>query len=126
MNCPFCEVEESRVILESDIGLVIRDAFPISPGHTLVIPKKHMPSFFELERADRDGLLDLLEKAKLNLDREYNPQSYNVGINDGPAAGQTIPHLHIHIIPRYRGDCEDPRGGVRWINPDKAKYWNSR
>ena len=125
MNCPFCEIEESRVILESDIGLVIRDAFPISPGHTLVIPKKHIPSFFKLERADRDGLLDLLEKAKLNLDREYNPQSYNVGINDGPEAGQTIPHLHIHIIPRYRGDCEDPRGGVRWINPDKAKYWSS-
>jgi diadenosine tetraphosphate (Ap4A) HIT family hydrolase len=107
------------------VGFVIRDAYPISQGHSLIIPKRHIQSFFELERVERNSLLDLLEKAKSKLNKEFNPDSYNIGINDGPEAGQTIPHLHIHLIPRYKGDCEDPRGGVRWINPDKAKYWNS-
>jgi len=67
--------------------------------------------------------MDLVESAKESLDAEYAPDAYNIGINDGPAAGQTVPHVHVHLIPRYDGDCEDPRGGVRWIMPDKAKYW---
>lgn len=70
--------------------------------------------------------MDLLAEAKLQLDLQYSPAGYNVGINDGPAAGQTVPHLHIHLIPRYEGDQPDPRGGVRWIFPDKAAYWPPR
>jgi diadenosine tetraphosphate (Ap4A) HIT family hydrolase len=111
------------VIDSSPLGLVIRDGFPISPGHTLIIPKRHVGSFFELEADERAELLALLDKAKAVADKEFNPQGYNIGINEGAAAGQTVPHLHIHLIPRYQGDRADPRGGVRWIIPEKADYW---
>jgi diadenosine tetraphosphate (Ap4A) HIT family hydrolase len=106
--------------------MAIRDGFPISPGHTLIIPYRHVGSFFELAAEERSALLDLLDKQKARLDEEFHPDAYNVGINDGAAAGQTVPHLHIHLIPRYRGDLADPRGGVRWIIPDKADYWTAR
>jgi diadenosine tetraphosphate (Ap4A) HIT family hydrolase len=105
------------------MGFVIRDAYPISPGHTLVIPRRHIASFFELETDERDALMDLLEQAKTALDLELRPDAYNMGINDGKDAGQTIAHLHIHLIPRYQGDQPDPRGGVRWLFPEKARYW---
>ena len=121
--CPFCVLPQSRVIDRTSLALVVRDGFPISPGHTLIIPKRHVGSFFELEAVERSELLELLDRAKVVLDREFAPQGYNIGINDGPAAGQTVPHLHIHIIPRYQGDRPDPRGGVRWIIPEKADYW---
>ena len=68
-------------------------------------------------------MLALLEIARAGVDAEFRPDGYNIGINDGPAAGQTVPHLHIHLIPRYAGDAEDPRGGVRWVMPGKARYW---
>ena len=103
--------------------MAIRDGFPVSPGHTLVIPKRHIGSWFEISNDEQRGLLDLLARAKTDLQEEFKPDGYNIGINDGPAAGQTVPHLHMHLIPRYKGDQEDPRGGVRWIIPDKAKYW---
>jgi len=124
MDCPFCQLNSDRIIDESEYGLVIRDAYPISKGHTLIVPKRHIQSFFDLESEERADLLDLVDKAKSNLNKEFTPDSYNIGINDGPEAGQTIPHLHIHLIPRYRGDCDDPKGGVRWILPKKADYWN--
>ena len=108
------------------LGLYIRDAYPVSPGHTLVIPRRHVRSFFDLSSDERAALLALLDEAKLQLDSEFRPAGYNIGINDGPAAGQTIGHLHIHLIPRYSGDQTDPKGGVRWIFPDKADYWTNR
>jgi diadenosine tetraphosphate (Ap4A) HIT family hydrolase len=111
------------VIDSSPLGLVIRDAFPISPGHTLIIPKRHIGSFFDLEADERAELLALLCQAKVVADKEFSPQGYNIGINDGAAAGQTVPHLHLHLIPRFEGDLPDPRGGVRWVIPEKAKYW---
>lgn len=104
-------------------ALVIRDAFPVSLGHTLVIPQRHIGSFFELTPVERDCMLELLAQAKAELDRSFQPNGFNIGINDGAAAGQTVPHLHLHLIPRYRGDVPDPRGGVRWVMPAKAKYW---
>lgn len=122
-NCPFCVPPEERIILQNDLALVIRDGFPISPGHSLIIPKRHSGSFFEVTALERESLLRLLDEAKTALDNEFHPAGYNIGINDGAAAGQTVPHLHIHLIPRYPGDTGDPRGGVRWIFPDKAKYW---
>lgn len=122
-QCVFCHLTHIRIVLVNQVGLVIRDAFPVSSGHTLVIPKRHVGSFFELETDEQLGLLTLLNEAKLALDAEFHPQGYNIGINDGPAAGQTVPHLHIHLIPRYEGDLPDPKGGVRWIFPDKARYW---
>ncbi len=125
MNCPFCILPKERIILSNSLGMVIRDGYPISPGHTLVIPQRHIGSFFELQPEERDALLSLLEESKRRLDKEFQPDGYNIGINDGPSAGQTVPHLHIHLIPRYSGDQEDPRGGIRWMIPEKAKYWSS-
>ena len=122
-TCPFCSLPQSLVIDSSPLGLVIRDAFPISPGHTLIIPKRHVGSFFDLEADERAELLALLCQAKVVADKEFSPQGYNIGINDGAAAGQTVPHLHLHMIPRFEGDLPDPRGGVRWVIPQKAKYW---
>lgn len=124
--CPFCQMPPERVLLANDVAFVIRDGYPISPGHTLVIPRRHVGSFFEISEAERTGMLQLLDAAKAGLDREHRPDGYNIGINDGPAAGQTVPHLHMHLIPRYEGDREDPRGGVRWIIPEKADYWSGR
>lgn len=124
--CPFCTLPEARIIDDAQYGVVIRDGFPISKGHTLIIPKRHIGSFFELQPDEQADLLALLGRAKGVLDQEFAPQGFNIGINDGPAAGQTVPHLHIHLIPRYEGDQTDPRGGVRWIIPDKADYWSQR
>ena len=123
LQCPFCTLPEGRVVHGSEHGVVIRDAFPISPGHTLVVPRRHVGSFFELYPNERHQLLDLLDLAKRSLDGELNPGGYNIGVNDGAVAGQTVPHLHIHLIPRYAGDQQDPRGGVRWLFPEKARYW---
>jgi diadenosine tetraphosphate (Ap4A) HIT family hydrolase len=121
--CPFCSLESDRIISESDYTVTIRDGFPVSEGHTLIIPKRHVQSFFELQAIEKTAILQALDEAKEALDRELNPDGYNIGINDGEAAGQTVMHLHIHLIPRYKGDTEDPRGGVRHVFPEKAKYW---
>ena len=121
--CPFCTLDAERIVLANELAAVIRDAFPVSPGHTLIIPKRHVGSFFDVTGDERKAMLALLDSAKLGLDAAFHPDGYNVGINDGAAAGQTVLHLHLHLIPRYDGDSEDPRGGVRWIFPDKAKYW---
>jgi len=121
--CPFCTLPVERVIDSNDLALVIRDGYPVSPGHTLVIPKRHISSWFEITPEEQSDMLDLLGRAKAVLEEEFKPDGYNIGINDGATAGQTVPHLHMHLIPRYEGDLEDPRGGVRWIIPGKAKYW---
>jgi diadenosine tetraphosphate (Ap4A) HIT family hydrolase len=125
-SCPFCELPEQRILHANALGLCIRDAYPVSPGHTLVIPRRHVRSLFELSNDEQAALLALLDAAKVQLEAEFRPAGYNIGINDGPAAGQTIGHLHIHLIPRYSGDQTDPRGGVRWIFPEKADYWTNR
>ena len=122
-TCAFCILQPARVIDENALAIVIRDGYPVSPGHTLLIPKRHTGSFFDLSDQERSDLLALLDRAKLVLDKEFQPQGYNIGINDGAAAGQTVPHLHVHLIPRFEGDLPDARGGVRWVLPDKAKYW---
>ena len=121
--CAFCALAPGRIILANDLALAFRDAFPLSPGHTLIIPRRHAASFFDITKAERDAVLSLLDAARTGLDAEYHPDGYNIGVNDGPAAGQTVGHLHLHLIPRYTGDREDPRGGIRWIISEKAKYW---
>jgi diadenosine tetraphosphate (Ap4A) HIT family hydrolase len=123
-RCPFCNLPPNRIVVGSAHGTVIRDGFPVSPGHTLVIPHRHVGSFFDLTDEERLDLFALLHASKARVDAEFSPHAYNIGINDGPAAGQTVPHLHIHLIPRYTGDRADPRGGVRWIIPEKADYWS--
>ena len=124
--CPFCHLPAERIIEQNLHGYLIRDGFPVSPGHSLIIPKRHIASFFETTTDEREALLSLLDKAKQLAAEEFKPDGYNIGINDGAAAGQTVPHLHIHLIPRYAGDLDDPRGGVRWVIPDKADYWSGR
>ena len=122
-TCPFCTLGAGRIVLANELAAVIRDNFPVSPGHTHIIPKRRVGSFFNVTGDERKAMLALLDAAKLALDAAFHPGGYNVSINDGAAAGQTVPHLHLHLIPRYAGDSEDPRGGVRWIFPQKAKYW---
>ena len=122
-NCPFCILDPGRIVSKTELTVTFRDGFPISPGHTLVIPKRHVSSFFEVTEAERKELMLALDTAKQILDHEKSPDGYNIGINDGLVAGQTVLHLHIHLIPRFNGDSEDPRGGVRWIFPEKADYW---
>ncbi len=124
--CLFCTLPSDRLIGRSDLSVAIRDGYPISPGHTLVIPTRHVASFFDLTDDERRDLLKLIDVVKANLARELKPHGYNIAINDGVAAGQTVPHVHVHVIPRYEGDQPDPRGGVRWIFPDKADYWSPR
>jgi len=122
--CPFCTLPPDRILDRRGTAVAIRDGFPVSPGHTLIIPKRHVASFFEITDEERTDLMTLLTAARDDLDRRFRPTGYNIGINDGAAAGQTVPHLHIHLIPRYLGDRDDPRGGVRWVLPDRAAYWD--
>jgi len=96
----------------------------LTKGHTLIIPRRHVASFFECTAEERQAMLELLGAAKAVLDKAHAPDGYNIGLNNGAAAGQTVMHIHMHLIPRYAGDASDPRGGVRWIFPDKAKYWS--
>jgi diadenosine tetraphosphate (Ap4A) HIT family hydrolase len=124
--CPFCDPTGRDPLASNLSGFAIFDNYPISPGHTLVISVRHVGSYFELSRSERDDLWSLVEQAKTKLDSQFAPDSYNIGMNDGPAAGQTIGHCHIHLIPRYAGDVADPRGGLRWIITDKADYWSDR
>jgi len=118
--CPFCVLDPARILAEDELTVVYKDGFPVSPGHTVIIPRRHFPTLFEATEAEQIALLKALNLAKVILDERHQPDGYNIGINQGR---QSVPHLHIHIIPRYTGDKEDPRGGVRWILPEKAKYW---
>jgi len=126
-NCFFCRMlkndTKNEILLQNDLAVMIRDTYPVSNGHSLIIPRRHVSSFFDTSPEERTALMALLDQTKKDLDGDFNPDDYNVGINDGPLAGQSIPHLHMHLIPRYKGDKDDPRGGVRWIIPEKAKYW---
>ncbi len=123
MSCPFCFTEGSRIILSNSHAVAIYDAFPVSQGHSLLIPKRHIASFFEATSEEQIALIKLLKEMQQVVQNEHKPDGFNIGINIGEAAGQTIMHLHIHLIPRYVGDIPDPRGGIRWIIPDKAPYW---
>ena len=123
-NCSFCAISEAQIVLQNADGIVFRDRFPISPGHTLVVPRCHVGSLFELPTEAQLSLWQLVADARRMLLDEFHPNGFNVGINDGNAAGQTVGHAHIHVIPRFDGDVNDPRGGVRWVIPSKAVYWS--
>jgi len=123
--CPFCHINDNQIIFQDDLVMTFRDGYPLSVGHTLIIPKRHISSLFDATDEEHMALLHALRTLKIELTQQYAPDGYNIGINDGLAAGQTVMHLHIHLIPRYTGDCTDPRGGVRWIFPEKAVYWLS-
>ena len=124
-SCSFCQKYKFNLIFENNHCLIIEDQFPVSSGHLLVITKRHVESFFLTTKEEKIALFEGIEQAKLLVEEKLKPDGFNIGINDGAAAGQTINHLHIHVIPRYKGDSQDPRGGIRWIFPDKAPYWKS-
>ena len=100
----------------------IYDKYPVSPGHTLIIPKRHVANYFDLNLKEQTACLLLLNAAKQTLDKAFNPDGYNIGVNVAEAAGQTVGHVHIHLIPRYKGDVEKPAGGVRGVVPGKQGY----
>ena len=122
-RCPFCYVENSRISLENDSAVAILDSFPVAEGHVLVVPKRHVASVFDLPDEEQAALWKLVALVRGKLASELKPDGFNVGVNDGPAAGQTVLHAHVHVIPRRKGDVADPRGGVRWVLPAKAPYW---
>ena len=122
MTCIFCNIEKERIINENEVAFAIYDSFPVSQGHILVIPKKHINNYFEADSQTKEQLWKLVDECKEIVDKKFNPAGYNIGINCGEAAGQTVMHLHIHLIPRYKGDIENPRGGVRGVIPDKRIY----
>jgi diadenosine tetraphosphate (Ap4A) HIT family hydrolase len=122
-NCPFCNPTTDRVILlESEFAFAIFDKYPVNEGHALIIPKKHLANYFDLPMAEQTACWALVNQVKEIVAKQYNPAGFNVGINVGETAGQTVHHVHIHLIPRYEGDVEDPRGGVRGVIPSKQKY----
>jgi len=122
-ECPFCNLAEDRIWVQTDSAIAFLDNFPVSPGHTLVIPGDHIGALMELPENDLKEVWELVAHVRKQLIEKYKPDGFNIGINEGFDAGQTVSHAHIHIIPRFNGDVPDPRGGVRWVKPEKAKYW---
>jgi diadenosine tetraphosphate (Ap4A) HIT family hydrolase len=122
-DCRFCVSKPGReLMLESEYGFAAYDRYPASPGHFLVIPWRHFASYFDINDAELVDLWGLVKHGKAMVDEHYQPDGYNVGINVGHWAGQSIHHLHIHVIPRYQGDVENPKGGVRGVIPHKKLY----
>jgi len=126
-SCPLCtRAEGSELLASNDLAVAFLDAFPLNPGHALLVPRRHAGDLFALTPEEQSALWGLLPRVKAVLDREHAPAGYNVGVNVGAAAGQTVEHVHVHLVPRYAGDVPDPRGGVRWIIPARAAYWDRK
>jgi diadenosine tetraphosphate (Ap4A) HIT family hydrolase len=123
VNCPLCQRVADATLESNGLAAAVLDAFPVASGHTLVVPQRHEADVFRLSAEEQRSLLELVGVVRERLARELAPDGFNIGINVGAAAGQTVAHAHVHVIPRKKGDVEDPRGGVRWVVPGKAKYW---
>ncbi|WP_407886516.1 HIT family protein [Levilactobacillus sp. N40-8-2] len=120
-DCVFCQ--KTDIVLENELAKAFWDNHPVREGHLLIVPKQHYATYFEVPAITKQALDDLLMAAKDLLDERYHPAGYNIGINVNPAAGQTVMHAHIHLIPRYQGDVKDPRGGIRKMIPHAVKGW---
>jgi superfamily II DNA or RNA helicase/diadenosine tetraphosphate (Ap4A) HIT family hydrolase len=118
----FLQIPEALWVASNALAFAVRDRFPVSPGHTLVVTRRLVLDWFSATEKERGALMDLVDEVKQRLDEELRPDGYNVGFNAGEAAGQTVPHLHVHVIPRFRGDVGDPRGGVRHVIPGRGNY----
>jgi len=122
-SCEFCEVESKRMIAKDELAFAIYDKFPVTPLHILIIPKRHVSSFFDLDDSEIGSILKLLTQMRTTILAEDSAvEGFNIGVNVGEMAGQTIFHCHIHLIPRRHGDVENPRGGVRGVIPRKQSY----
>lgn len=126
-DCPYCTriVSRNGVVAENELAVALSDGYPVSVGHTLVVPRRHEADYFRLSEDEQVAILRLVREVQQHLQEDLRPSAFNVGVNAGPAAGQTIGHAHLHLIPRYVGDVPDPRGGVRWVIPAKARYWST-
>lgn len=123
-DCVFCRPSDGRRELAgNELAVAFPAGFPVSRGHALIVPRRHEPDFFALTAAEQAAVVALVNPVRAILDEEFAPDAYNLGVNAGKAAGQTILHTHLHVIPRYAGDVEEPRGGVRWVLPETARYW---
>lgn len=123
LNCLFCNIESSRIILDNELCQAIRDKYPVSPGHTLIIPKRHVSNFFDLYQPEINAIYALLKNAKAKIgDVDHEVTGFNIGVNIGEDAGQTVTHAHVHLIPRRNADVPNPRGGVRGVIPSKQDY----
>ncbi len=121
--CPFCNIAPDRIVEENSLAVAILDNYPVSEGHTLIVPREHSATLFELSAQTQAAIWQLVGEVRHALNLELTATGFNFGLNDGRAAGQTVMHAHVHVIPRYKDDVPDPRGGIRWVIPDKAKYW---
>ncbi len=121
-GCLFCDRENLDIILKNEKCFAIYDKYPVTKGHMLIIPYRHFSNYFDLTREELLAIHMLLIEAKSYLDKIYSPDGYNIGVNIGESAGQTIMHLHVHLIPRYKGDIDNPTGGVRGVIPEKRLY----
>jgi diadenosine tetraphosphate (Ap4A) HIT family hydrolase len=119
-DCPFCRASE--VVIENELATAHYDSYPVSAGHCLVTPRRHVAEYFQATAAEKAAIWELVDRVKPIIDERFRPDGYNLGVNIGTAGGQSIPHLHIHLIPRYLGDVENPKGGVRGVIPHKQKY----
>ena len=121
--CTFCDkLDKSRILFETSGWVAVYDYYPVSKGHVLLIPKEHYETYFDLPDTLKESLLYRIEDVKSILDAEFHPDGYNVGFNCGETAGQSVMHFHLHIIPRYKGDVENPKGGIRGCIPSKQNY----
>lgn len=123
VNCPFCNLAKHvNLLTETATAVAFLDSFPVNDGHTLIVPKRHVSSYFDLSIHEQRALWLVVNRCKSIIQKQYRPDGFNVGINVGETAGQSVLHVHIHLIPRYKGDVEYPRGGVRGVIPGKQKY----
>src|SRR5262245_1502700 len=125
-KCPFCVLDPAQVLLADLEVVAVRDGYPVTEGHTLVILRRHVTTLFKLPPDEQANSWIFVGRVRNVLATRLNVDNFNVGVNDGTLAGQTVPHAHIHIIPRREGDVPDPRGGIRWVIPRKANYWTHR
>ena len=122
-DCFFCNcLDKKDYLIENDFAIARYDDFPVNKGHLEVIPKRHHKDWWDTTQEEKMAIFDLIEESKKIIDEKYNPDGYNIGMNLGEVAGQSIMHLHVHLIPRYKGDVENPRGGVRGVIPNKKNY----
>jgi diadenosine tetraphosphate (Ap4A) HIT family hydrolase len=123
-DCVFCaRARGDDLLFERETTVAFADGYPLTAGHTLVVPRRHCEDLFALSLPEQQAVWLLVADVREELVRRYRPDGFNVGLNLGPAAGQTVRHTHVHVIPRYAGDVSDPRGGVRWVVPERAAYW---